>query len=116
MKLIDLTGEKFGHLTVLEKARTRNGQPSWTCSCVCGNVVDILGHRLRTGETKSCGCKKLELFRDKYFDLPARTQREYDKSILPCMRHAGICFHGSKCYFHKFDRNCIAAKNAEVEA
>ena len=56
-RFIDLTGNVFGKLTVIE----RNGynkykQITWKCKCKCGNTVNIVGHRLRYNETKSCGC------------------------------------------------------------
>lgn len=48
------SGGVFGRLTVLENVR-RN---LWECQCVCGNKTVIPGHRLLSGNTKSCGCLK----------------------------------------------------------
>ncbi len=55
-KLIDLTGRKFGMLTVIER-RGSNSQKSalWLCECECGNKKVIDGHELRRGRV-SCGC------------------------------------------------------------
>lgn len=59
MRLIDLTGQKFGNLTVLEKTNERkNGEILWLCKCDCGNITKIRGRYLREGHTTSCGCKK----------------------------------------------------------
>lgn len=55
-KLIDLTGKRFGRLTVLYRAENKNGRVYWHCKCDCGNEKDILGSSLRSGATKSCGC------------------------------------------------------------
>lgn len=56
-KFIDETGNKYGKLTVLYKAKTEKGKPvKWHCLCECGNEKDILGTMLRNGNTKSCGC------------------------------------------------------------
>jgi len=57
-KLIDLTGERFGRLTVIEKApsQPRKTNAFWRCRCDCGNEVTVLGIVLRKGESKSCGC------------------------------------------------------------
>ncbi len=54
---IDLTGQRFNMLTVIERAgRNENSQIMWRCRCDCGAMTVVRGHRLRTGHTKSCGC------------------------------------------------------------
>ena len=56
-KLIDLTGKKFGKLTVIKRVENnRHRQPQWLCKCDCGKETIITGQKLRTGHTKSCGC------------------------------------------------------------
>ena len=54
-KLIDITGQKFGHLTVVQKVKSRNGQSMWLCKCSCGNTTIQSGGNLRKGTIKSCG-------------------------------------------------------------
>ena len=57
MRVIDLTGQKFGRLTVLERAENNKwGQPQWLCKCDCGNEVVVKGSNLKSGHTTSCGC------------------------------------------------------------
>lgn len=63
--LIDLTGEKFGRLTVLERAENRirpsgQQQTMWKCVCDCGNKCIVEGNELRRGNTQSCGCYRNE--------------------------------------------------------
>jgi hypothetical protein len=59
---IDLTGERFGRLTVLSKAQTityknhRGRTITWDCQCDCGSRLRVPGCSLRTGNTQSCGC------------------------------------------------------------
>lgn len=54
---IDLTGQKFGRLTVLEKVETKvGGFARWLCRCDCGNLKEVDGIHLRRGEAVSCGC------------------------------------------------------------
>lgn len=60
-QLINLVGQKFGSLTVLERAPNKNKQVYWTCQCDCGNSVIVRGDNLRNGHTVSCGCKKSEV-------------------------------------------------------
>ena len=55
-KLKDLTGVRFGKLTVINKAYMKDGQAVWHCKCDCGNYTDVKGQSLRAGLTRSCGC------------------------------------------------------------
>ena len=57
-KAQDLTGLKFGMLTVVSRAPNQNGQPMWYCKCDCGNVVTMRGYKIRTGKDVDCGCRK----------------------------------------------------------
>lgn len=75
-KAIDLTGQKFGKLTVIErdleynkKHSNKNGYAFWLCKCDCGNFTSVAGPHLREGSTKSCGCLKKEIDKQKYKDL-----------------------------------------------
>lgn len=54
--LVDITGERFGMLTVLKRSGSVETKPTWLCLCDCGNVKVIKGASLRYGHTKSCGC------------------------------------------------------------
>lgn len=58
--LIDLTGQQFGRLTVLERDMTKPIGKScfayWKCKCSCGNIVSVRGDHLRDNTTQSCGC------------------------------------------------------------
>ena len=60
-KMIDLTGQVFDKLTVIDCAGKLDGRRYfWNCKCECGNVKAILGASLRNGNTKSCGCGKYD--------------------------------------------------------
>lgn len=66
MRLIDLTGKRFGRLVVLKKDGTiKHGYVQWLCQCDCGNMVVVGGNRLRRNDTKSCGCYKTWIHRSK---------------------------------------------------
>lgn len=57
MKSIDETGNLYGRLTVLGRARARpSGQCFWICQCVCGKRTEVRGYDLRSHHTESCGC------------------------------------------------------------
>lgn len=58
----DLTGKKFGKLTVLERAIGEFGHAYWKCKCDCGNIVDAVdGYNLTQGFSMSCGCLNSKL-------------------------------------------------------
>jgi hypothetical protein len=57
----DLSGQKFGKLTVLERdfetQKLKNSKDSiWKCQCECGNIISVRRPNLVKGLTKSCGC------------------------------------------------------------
>lgn len=54
---IDLISKRFGKLLVLEDTGKRKSRrPIYKCICDCGNICEILGKYLLSGDTKSCGC------------------------------------------------------------
>lgn len=55
-KRIDLTGQRFGRLIVLEDVGRKHGHVLWRCRCACGNMVDVMGNHLQSGATQACGC------------------------------------------------------------
>jgi hypothetical protein len=61
MRVIDLTGHRFGRLTVLHRdPKSIGGQATWVCHCDCGNEPTVDGCVLRRGESTSCGCYRRE--------------------------------------------------------
>ena len=61
MRFNDLTGKRFGRLTVLERMpNNANNKVMWRCRCDCGNETIAIGSRIFTGKTKSCGCLTTE--------------------------------------------------------
>lgn len=61
---IDLTGQKFGCLTVIKRSERKAKSGSmWDCICDCGNIVTVARCNLISGNTLSCGCKRITLMR-----------------------------------------------------
>ena len=54
----DLTGQRFGVLTVVAPVGSASGRSkkTWVCRCDCGNTTETRGDKLTGGRTKSCGC------------------------------------------------------------
>ncbi len=76
MKLINLVGKKFGRLLVIGKAEPLNGHTRWHCKCDCGNECIVQGSSLKSGNTQSCGCYKVENAKKLY-----STVRQNDKHL-----------------------------------
>ena len=57
-KKIDLTGKKYGNLTVLRRVEGQSRYLTWECQCDCGNIVRVDSRRLRSGSITNCGCIK----------------------------------------------------------
>ena len=55
-KLKDLTGQRFGRLTVIDRGPNAKEQTRWNCVCDCGAATLVFGSSLRNGNTQSCGC------------------------------------------------------------
>jgi hypothetical protein len=87
MSKLDLIGQKFGRLTVLEKANSIKGDTAWKCKCDCGNIKITKTEYLRNGDCKSCGCITKErcvvmsksLTRRKYSPLEATARFIWNK-------------------------------------
>lgn len=62
----DITGMRFGRLTVLgrSKGEFREGTSVWDVKCDCGNVFRCYRSNLVNGNTRSCGCLKKEKCRN----------------------------------------------------
>lgn len=56
MRFVDLTGQKFGRLSVIERAPNKKDRVAWLCKCDCGNEIVTTSRLLQTGQTTSCGC------------------------------------------------------------
>lgn len=62
-KLIDLTGQRFGKLTVESQATSAADKSArWNCRCDCGNTCIIRGRSLRQGKVKDCGCENVRFY------------------------------------------------------
>jgi hypothetical protein len=63
-KIIDLKGQVFGEMTVIEYVgQSKKKAAMWLCRCSCGNEKVTLSSSLRKGSVTSCGCRRREVFR-----------------------------------------------------
>jgi hypothetical protein len=64
MKKKNLVGQKFGKLTVISEetfTKYNDSRAHWNCLCECGEIITVDTNHLTTGNTKSCGCLKIEV-------------------------------------------------------
>lgn len=59
-RLVDLTGNVYGRLTVLSRDGDMYGKVAWACRCSCGTTLRVSGADLKSGNKSSCGCLKIE--------------------------------------------------------
>jgi len=60
-KRAELSGKRFGRLTVIKRVRLGDSKGRWLCRCDCGNEKIILTDSLTRGAAKSCGCYRREV-------------------------------------------------------
>ena len=59
MRVVDLTGKRFGKLVVVRRGENNNrGEARWVCRCDCGKELLVPTYSLTSGNTKSCGCSR----------------------------------------------------------
>jgi hypothetical protein len=63
--MLDLTGKTFNRLSVIRFDHINKSHSYWLCKCICGNEKIIEGYNLTHSKTKSCGCIRKELIRNK---------------------------------------------------
>lgn len=92
---INLTGKKFGRLTVLERAGSnKHGTALWKCACDCGNVKILSGLSLRSGKVQSCRCLQIDLLRER-----AKTEEFKEKFRGKNNPSYGIVRHSRGCWY-----------------
>lgn len=84
MGFIDLTGKKFGRLTVVSyyfEGKDRYNR--WNVKCDCGNESKVQYKKLISGETRSCGCLRKEII-TKHNKHGTSIYRAWSKIIQRC--------------------------------
>lgn len=66
---IDLTGQRFGQLVVIQRGTTENKTTKWICQCDCGHQTTVNAGKLMSGHTRSCGHLR--------YDLPQHFKMEH---------------------------------------
>lgn len=90
----DLTGRRFGRLTVIRQAETKNYRTRWVCRCDCGQEKVVASRDLKCGKVKSCGCLRRNVSGKNKKDI---TGRRFGRltALYPTQhrdRHGVVCW------------------------
>lgn len=89
---LDITGQRFGKLIAIERHhKDTRKRWYWLCKCDCGGTLISKVAPLRSGNTKSCGCLKVEV----------AIQRNKDNAIHNLSKHPAYNIHSGmmdRCY------------------
>lgn len=99
----DLKGQRYGRLVAIEQAedyidKNNHHRPRWKCKCDCGKEVIVRVNDLKTGNTTSCGCSRLDWAKIN----PILGKRKYN--IYEFKEDYGICYTEDKKYKWLFDK------------
>lgn len=102
----DLTGQRFGKLTVLERTTdyvspSGNKSTQWLCLCDCGNKKTVSSASLKRGKTQSCGCFHKELWKKivtKHGQNGTRIHRIWKGMVVRCYdeNHHSFTHYGGR--------------------
>lgn len=91
-KLVNIIGQTFGRLTVVERApNNKHGHTMWMCECLCGNEVVTAGQGLKSGNAISCGCSRIKDVAGQKFGLltAVKVSGKSDAAIWRCECECG---------------------------
>ncbi len=75
----NLVGQRFNSLIVIEMVDYIKGNgPKWRVRCDCGNETIVKSCNLRSGNTRSCGCRRIEVMRA----TGKRNHKDFRKCII----------------------------------
>jgi len=99
MKLINLKGNKYGTLTVLDYI----GNQKYKCVCECGKTTEVFASNLTSGHTKSCGCRKnkesvMQVGKTYKDALILDKTKVNSRNVFKCICECGNVFEISESY------------------
>lgn len=99
-RIKDLSGKKYGRLLVESYAGMRGRRAMWSCLCDCGNRHVAVGSDVTSGNTKSCGCQRVE---------------SSSKNNLKHGMSRGGKLHGSYASYRGMLGRCYTPSNSEFK-
>ena len=94
MRFVDLTGKKFGLLTVTKEL----GNNRIECRCDCGTIKEYDKYKVKTGKTKSCGCNRYNFVNDTQFKRTNRVGQTFNNlTIIKELGHDRVVCRCNLC-------------------
>lgn len=102
MRALELSDQRFGHISVLRRSMSRCGTIWWTCRCDCGRLLDIRGPSLVRGNTKSCGCRRMEAARRARTTHGHTRQGNYNRAYVSWLHAKDRCTNPRSVQFRYY--------------
>lgn len=94
-KMIELTGQVFGRLTVQERTKVKGRREIyWRCLCNCGRLTLVMSQNLREGKVQSCGCYKADRMSSR---LTKHRHSRVGKLLKPSSEYKTWCGMRDRC-------------------
>ena len=107
-RIISLINQKFGRLLVTSESpnRKHKGKVVWFCTCECGNIVEVEGSSLKSGNTKSCGCYNREAAAQRAFkhgqSPNAKSNNQYSPIYNTWVAIKQRCYNLNNSDYHNY--------------
>lgn len=104
MTVINLTGQRFGRLVVLDDHIKVGNMTKWLCHCDCGKEKYIYRVSLMSGDSKSCGCSKNEKLSTSLMGnaLSKKHGQSYTKTYHAWQSMIGRCYNKNNKSFKDY--------------
>lgn len=89
---LDISGQRYGRLVALSRVQSTTRKTKWLFACDCGNEVVRELEPVRRGDTRSCGCLRQQVTRDRSIThghkvgrVETRTMKSYSHAKARCL-------------------------------
>lgn len=123
--LIDMTGQRYGMMTVIEKMPRRSYEKNarWRCRCDCGKERVVEGQSLRRGYCRSCGCvsnkavDRSEVVELKYIkNDPDWKEKKKAQKNTDCPYNDGLICEKKNCWRCGWNPKVAEVRRTRLEA
>lgn len=97
----DLTGQRFGRLTVIGVDDRKSRKTYFYCRCDCGNVKSVRSDSLTAGAIRSCGCLKKEQDR-KNLTANHKHKMSHTRPYEIWQGMKGRCYNKHDARYHRY--------------
>lgn len=116
----DLVGKDFGRLHVVALATGDWVGRRYECVCICGNKVTVRGSTLVNNATRSCGCLRIDVVKDRSITHGLSNTKEYNSVTCKKRRELKILHDSAwttemEISIKKFQTSCVICGMTDVE-